>query len=218
MSEAKNPIEPGHVDESGGPCANHAPLRPEVMLTLALVGTRASGFNHDLASKLQGLLMTLEDLVERLAERGEPALLRAAQEASTAAQDIAALVTVSRQITRNPGPSLRSLRELLDASCERAGVPLAAELPEVEVEIIVPHVMHALSLVIEVAGGPGRARALESSCRVIAGRVELQLLAAKQTTSFASEYLALAGAILRRDRGDVRCGDGRLVVWLPRAR
>ena len=69
---------PGHLDEAGGPCTSHAPVRPDVMLTLALVGSRATGFNHDLASKLQGLLITLEDLVERLAERGEPELHRAA--------------------------------------------------------------------------------------------------------------------------------------------
>lgn len=208
---------PVHVDEGGAPCTRHAAPRPDVLISLALVGTRATGFNHDLASKLQGLLMTLEDLVERLGERGEPDLHRAASEASVAAQEIAGLVTESRALTRSPGPSRRTLRELLAESCERAGVELVAELPEVELDIVAPHVMHALALAIEVAAGPGRGRPLESSCRVDGGRVELVLAAAKQTTSYASEYLALAAAILRRDRGDVRCGEGRLVIWLPLA-
>jgi hypothetical protein len=207
---------PGHVDEDGAVCTRHAAVRPDVMVTLALVGTRATGYNHDLASKLQGLLMTLEDLVERLAE-GDPELHRAASEASTAAQEIAGLVTASRAITRSPGPARSSLRELVAASCDRAGVELATELPAVELELVVPHAIHALALAIEVAAGPGRGRPLESSCRVDGARVELVLVAAKQSTSYASEYLGLASAILRRDRGDLRCGPDRLVVWLPLA-
>jgi len=206
---------PVHVDEGGAPCTRHAPPRPDVMVSLALVGTRTSGFNHDLASKLQGLLMTLEDLVERLGERGEPDLHRAASEASVAAQEIAGLVTQSRALTRSPGPSRRTLRELLAASCDRAGVELLAELPEVELDVVAPHVAHAIALAIEVAAGPGRGRPLESTCRIDGGRIELVLTATKQPTSYASEYLALASAILRRDYGDLRCGDGRLVIWLP---
>ena len=209
-----DPGKPGHVDEAGGPCANHAPVRPDVMLTLALVGTRATGLNHDLASKLQGLLMTLEDLVERLGQGGEPELHRAASDASAAAQDITGLVTSSRQLTRTPGPLPRRLRDVIAAACDRAGVDLDVELPDVEVEIVPAHVIHALALVIEVAAGPGRGRALDSTCRVVGGRVELVVPAAKQTTSFASEYLALASAILRRDGGDVRCGPERIVSWL----
>ena len=183
-------------------------------MTLAMVGSRAHGLNHDLASKLQGLLMTLEDLVERLAERGEPELHRAASDASTAAQELAGLITGSRQLTRNPGPSRRPLRELIAASCDRAGVELHTRLVDAEVELVMPHAIHALSLAIEVAGGPGRSRPLDSECRVVDGRIELVLPAARQTTSYASEYLALAAAILRRDGGDVRCGADRLVIWL----
>jgi hypothetical protein len=205
---------PGHVDESGAPCTHHAPVRPDVLLTLAMVGSRASGFNHDLASKLQGLLMTLEDLVERLGERGEPELHRAAQEASTLAQDLAGIVTVSRQLTRNPGPSRRTLRELIAASCERAGVELNTQLVDAAIEVVMPHAIHAVSLAIEVAGGPNRARAIDSECRLVDGRIELTVPAASKTTSYASEYLALAAAILRRDGGDVRCGAGRIVIWL----
>ena len=208
---------PGHVGEDGAPCTRHAAVRPDVMITLALVGTRATGYNHDLASKLQGLLMSLEDLVERLAEHGDPELHRTASDASTAAQELAGLVTASRALTRSPGPSRSSLHELVAASCDRAGVDLATELPAVELELVVPHAIHALSLAIEVAAGPGRGRPLESSCRVDGARVELVLSAAKQSTSYASEFLALASAILRRDRGDLRCGADRLVVWLPLA-
>lgn len=204
----------GHVDENGGPCTHHAPVRPDVMMTLAMVGTRANGLNHDLASKLQGLLMTLENLVEQLAERGESELHRAAEDASAAAQDLAGLVMGSRQLTRSPGPSRRPLRELIDASCERAGLHLQTQLVNADVKVVVPHAIHALSLAIEVAGGPGRSRPLDSECRLVDGRIELVLPAARQTTSYASEYLALAAEILRRDGGDVRCGADRIVIWL----
>lgn len=206
---------PGHLDERGEPCATHPQIRPEAMLLLALVGTRATGLNHDLASKLQGLLMTLEDLAERLGERGEADLARAATEASTSAQDLVEIVTASRALTRQPGPSRQTLRELVAASCQRAGIELTAELVDAEIEIIAPHVVHALALVIEVAGGLGRGRPLESSCRHVNDGVELVLTAAPRTTSYASEYLALAGAVLRRSGGDLRCGPSRITVWLP---
>jgi hypothetical protein len=206
--------ESGHTDESGGPCMDHAPVRPDVMLRLALVGSRATGFNHDLASKLQALLMTLEDLAERLGERGEPELHRAASDGFAMATEIAGLITESRALTRPPTPARRSLRELIAASCKRAGVGLTAEIVDAEVELAAPHVVHAISLAIEVAAGPGRGRALESTCRVVDGRIELVLAAARKTTSYASEYLALAAASLRPHGGDVGCGAERIVILL----
>lgn len=206
---------PGHLDEAGEPCTSHAPVRPDVMHTLTLVGSRASGFNHDLASKLQGLLMTLEDLAERLGARGEPELHRSASDAFAMTQELVGLVTASRALTRPPSPGRRTLRELIAASCERAGVELRAELVEAEVEVSTPHVIQAIALAIEVAAGPGRGRALESTCqRVGAGQIEIVLSAAKKTTSFASEYLALAAESLRRHGGDLRCGADRIVIWL----
>jgi hypothetical protein len=208
---------PGHLDEHGEPCSSHPPVRPDVLVTLALIGSRASGFNHDLASKLQGLMMTIEDLADRLADHGDPELHRAAAEAAVMAQEIAALVTVSRQLTRSSPPTRSPLRELIAASCERAGVELATELVEAEVDLAAPHVIHALSLAIEVAAGPGRGRALDATCRLAGGQIELVLAAEPQTTGFAGEYLALASAILRREGGDVRCGAGRLVILLPSA-
>lgn len=206
---------PGHVDEAGEPCTTHAPVRPDVMHTLTLVGSRASGFNHDLASKLQGLLMTLEDLAERLGARGEPELHRSASDAFAMTQELVGLVTASRALTRPPSPGRRTLRELIAASCERAGVELRAELVEAEVEVSTPHVVQAIALAIEVAAGPGRGRALESTCqRGGGGQIEIVLSAAKKTTSFASEYLALAAESLRRHGGDLRCGADRIVIWL----
>jgi hypothetical protein len=205
------------VDERGEPCSSHRPVRPEVMLTLALVGSRASGLNHDLASKLQGLLMTLEDLTERLADHADPDLHSSAAEASAVAQELAQLVTASRSLTRSSPPSRCPLRELVAASCDRAGVELDTQLIDAELEISEPPVIHALSLIIEVAAGPGRGRALEATCRLAGEQIEIVLTAARQTTGYASEYLALASAILRRHGGDVRCGAERLVIWLPRA-
>lgn len=207
--------DPGHLDEQGEPCTTHAPARPGMMLTLALIGSRASGFNHDIASKLQGLMMTIEDLAERLADHPDPDLHRAASEAAVVAQEIANLVTVSRQLTRAAPPTRRTLRDLVAASCDRAGVELATELVEADVELAAPQVIHALSLAIEVAAGPGRGRALESTCRRRGDRVELSMSAAKQTTGYAGEYLALASAILRREGGDVRCGPEQIVVLIP---
>jgi hypothetical protein len=215
IGDAEPGSDPGHVDERGESCTTHAPVRPEVMIRLALVGSRAAGLNHDLASKLQGLLMTIEDLTERLAERGEPELHRAATDASAAAQDLVGLVKSSRQLTRTSSPQRQPLRELIAESCDRAGVELAVELVDAHVQLVAAHAIQAISLAIEVAAGPGRGRPLESTCRLVEGRIELVLLAAERSTSYASEYLAIASAVLRRDGGDVRCGEGRIVIWLP---
>ena len=58
-----------HSGEDGAPCATHPAAELDRILALASLGARASGFNHDLASKLQGVMMALDELDEALERR-----------------------------------------------------------------------------------------------------------------------------------------------------
>ena len=53
-----------HLDEHGEVCTRHAPVPDGDLLALALVGSRAPSFHHDLASKLQGLMMAIDEIGE----------------------------------------------------------------------------------------------------------------------------------------------------------
>ena len=71
----------GHADDAGGTCGKHAAVSADTMMQLAMIGSRASAFHHDCASKLQGLVMALDELGE-LAEGGDANMLRAIEAAT----------------------------------------------------------------------------------------------------------------------------------------
>ena len=90
-----------HVDEDGHPCTHHAPASTSELLALALVGSRAPSFNHDLASKLQGLMMAVDEISEVSGEVPPP-VMRAIQTAQGALRDVLALLTTNRALTKPP--------------------------------------------------------------------------------------------------------------------
>ena len=212
MSEADD--APGHLDEAGGPCARHEAPKLDVVLSLALVGSRAQGFNHDLASKLQGLLMALEELDELIAKRGDEDMRRAAADASSATQDLADLLAANRELSRASPRTNQPLRELLQRAGDRSGVVLVGELADVEISAVTSVATQALALALDVAAGPGRGGRLPATCRRLDRHLELEVAVVEPSPPNAAEYLALASEMLRRDGGDLRCGAGRLVLRL----
>ena len=68
-----------HLDEQEMPCTWHANATFEELMVLAIVGSRAQGFHHDVASKLQGLQMSLDEISERC--QHDPQLTRATESA-----------------------------------------------------------------------------------------------------------------------------------------
>lgn len=208
---------PEHVDETGAPCARHPAISPGSLYQLAMVGSRAPAFHHDCASKLQGLVMALDEMTE-LTENGDPALLRAVETALEASRELNALLNLNRALTRPVPKTMIALGELLKRGGERAGVSIRGALPAVSVNVGVAAMIHALALAIDIAAGTGRGRSLDVTATVSGGQVELALPASAQQAPNASESLAIAGFVVGRDGGGklwcTSAGD-HIVIRLP---
>jgi hypothetical protein len=210
------PLIRPHLDATGAPCARHAPASPDALLQLALVGSRAPAFHHDCASKLQGLVMALDELGE-LTEHGDPQVLRALEGALDASRELNALLNINRALTKHPAAADIAVKDLVARAAQRVAVTVQGTLPDALVSVAVPAMTHGLALVFDVAAGPGRGRALAISGSQVRGGVELVLATSATAPASASEHLALATFVIHRDGGRLWCaaeGD-RLFVHLP---
>lgn len=212
----------GHPSESHGKCAYHAPISSDALMQLAMVGSRASAFHHDCASKLQGLVMALDELTE-LSENGDPQLIHAIESALESTRELNALLNLNRALTKAPAKAAIRLGELVATSARRVGISVQGALPDASVSVAIAAVTHALSLAMDVAGGVGRSRQLAiSSEMTIAGApgaVTLTLGQSPPAPTSASELLAIAAYAIARDGGAVWCSDdgSKLFVRLPLA-
>jgi hypothetical protein len=213
---------PEHVDETGAPCARHPAIAPASLYQLAMVGSRAPAFHHDCASKLQGLVMALDELTE-LTENGDPQLIRAVETALEASRELNALLNFNRTLTRPAARTTIALDELVTRAAERVGVALRGAPPTgVMVHIGVAPMTHALSLAIDVAAGTGRGRTLAFTTALDpsagAGAIELALDSSPLQAPSAGEAIAIAGFVFARDGGGrlwcTSSGD-QMVIRLP---
>ncbi len=205
-----------HLDEHDRACTLHpAPTRDE-LLPLAIVGSRAPSFHHDLASKLQGLMMAIDEIGEISGEVAPP-LVRALDTAHTALRDVLELLNTNRALTKAPTKTPTTVGALLTRAAERVYVNLRGPIVPANLECSVPAMTHALALVLDVAGGPGRGRGVDVTTVVYGGHVVLTIVASPEPPANAGESLALAAFTLHRDAGELRCaGEGsRLIVRLP---
>jgi len=205
-----------HLDETDQPCTRHAIAPVEELMFLAVIGSRASGFHHDMASKLQGMLMSLEEIGE-LAVGGDPQIGRAAETALDSLRDLLALLNVNRALTKPPTRTAVAFREVLARAAERVYVSLVGELVDATIEVCAPSTIHALSLLFDVAAGPGRGRNLAATARIDGAHVELRLAASPSPPGSAAASLAIATFVIGRDHGALRCSDGgtHLVARFP---
>ncbi|HEX3765494.1 MAG TPA: hypothetical protein VHW23_42655 [Kofleriaceae bacterium] len=209
---------PDHLDETGAPCARHPAIAPASLYQLAVVGSRAPAFHHDCASKLQGLVMALDELTE-LTEHGDPQLIRAVETALEASRELNALLNFNRTLTRPATKTAIALDELTTRAAGRVGVALRGGVPPgVIVTIGVAPMVHALSLAIDVAAGTGRGRSLAVTVTSAGGAVELALPSSPTQASNASEAIAIASFVIARDGGGrlwcSSAGD-RMLIQLP---
>jgi hypothetical protein len=205
-----------HVDETGAPCARHPAAEIENLLQLALVGSRAPVFHHDCASKLQGLVMALDEIRE-LTLNGDPQLTSALEIALDSMHELHALLNANRALTKPPRRTEIAVGDLVGRAAERAGVALHGTLPDAMVSVAVSPATHALAIAIEVAVGARRGRTLVIDGGLVAREVELVLHAVAPSPADASEALAIATFVVTRDGGRLWCaaaGD-RLVLRLP---
>lgn len=206
-----------HVDETGAPCTRHRAASAAAMYQLAMVGSRAPAFHHDCASKLQGLVMALDELSE-LTEHGDPQLIRAIEAAMDVSRELNGLLNINRALTKPAAKTAIALRDLMKAAADRVGVGLPGALPETMVTVAVPPMTHALALTIDVAAGTGRGRSLAIAGAIDGREVELALPTVAAQPTNASESLAIATFVVERDGGKLWCASAgdRLFVRLPR--
>jgi signal transduction histidine kinase len=208
-----------HLDETGAPCAHHPPVRADAMLQLAMIGSRASAFHHDCASKLQGLVMALDELGE-LTEHGDPQVLRALESALDSTRELNALLNANRALTKLSARTPIAIGELARKAGHRVGVTVQGAGTDAMVDVGVPAMTHALALAIDVVAGSGRGRTVAIASAVVAHEVELVLHASANQPANASEALAIASFVAGREGGKLWCsaaGD-RLLLRLPAAR
>src|SRR5262249_37236831 len=187
-----------------------------------MVGSRAPAFHHDCASKLQGLVMALDELTE-LTENGDPQLIRAVETALEASRELNALLNLNRTLTRPATRAAIALDELVARAAERAGVALRGAPPAgVMVHIGVAPMVHALSLALDAAAGTGRGRTLALSttpaATPVTGAIELALHNSPLQAPSAGEAVAIAGFVIARDGGGrLWCSSSgdRMMIRLP---
>src|SRR5262249_21285633 len=209
-----------HLDEDGKPCARHPAPSVDSILALATVGSRMPSFHHDSASKLQSLVMALDELSEIAETAGDADMQRAAATATTALRELQALFNTNRALTRAPQPVKVSLGELIGRAAERAGLVVQGDVPAVHVEANVSALTHAFAVVFDLSAGAIKlGRAVAISATQGSGHVTLRVRApgsAKSVTTQPSEMIAIATFAIRRDRGDLCCARGdAFVIKLP---
>ncbi len=204
-----------HRDDKDQPCPRHAPAMPSKLMHLALVGSRAPGFHHDLASKLQSLMMSVDEIGE-LAHSDEQ-IRRSAETALEALRDVLALLNVNRALTKPAAPAAVELREILAGASGRVYITLVGELVDATVRVSAPATIHALSLAFDVAAGPGRGRTLAATAQVEGSHVELRLSCSPSPPADSPESISIATFVLARDGGSLHCAEdgSQLVIRLP---
>lgn len=205
-----------HIDETGAVCERHRASSPAGLYQLAMVGSRAPAFHHDCASKLQGLLMALDELTELAAEHGDVPMQRAIESAMEVSRELNGLLNLNRALTKPVVKAPTGLRDLLKAAADRVGVQLQGVIPDVQVKVGAAAMTHALALIVDVAAGTGRGRSLVVTVETADGEVEATLSAAGTQPSNASESLGIATFVVERDGGKLWCavGGDRIVVRL----
>lgn len=207
-----------HLDETGGPCVHHPAVPLDEVLVLALTASRLTGFHHDLASKLQGLMMAIDEVVE-LSENGEEALKEAGDSASQALREILDLLNTNRALTKVPVKVAIAAGDLCARALERVRASFTRPLPPVMLELSVPLVVQSLALAFDVAGGSGRSRAIDVTATTEGAHLVMSLALPSELAVPAGRALGLAAFGLGREGGELRCSaDGtRMVIRLPLA-
>lgn len=205
-----------HKDEHDHVCAHHPVPAIDELLALAVLGSRTKSFHHDLASKLQAVTMAIDELSES-SGAAPPPLIRAIKTAQLALENVLELLNRSRALTKGPTRTRTTLSELVARSGERVAVQLRGTIPPVDLEVSVPWATHALALVLDVAGGPGRGRSIDASTVIDGKHAAMTLTTLRPAAANAAELMAMASFVLAREGGELRCaGDGaQLVVRLP---
>jgi len=203
-----------HRDESGHPCTRHDPPSSTRLLELATIGSRSQGFHHDAASKLQSLVMALDEIGE-LGANAEPELRAAIEIALTALRELHVMFNDNRALARAQRSRI-TLADAITRAAQRVGVAVRGEIAPCELRVAVPAVIHALALIIDqLSGHRGAGRAVDVRSESDGDRVKLTLAGPGAIAAPASEAIAIAAFVIGREDGELSCAPDHLTVQLP---
>ena len=205
-----------HVDETGAPCARHPELASVRLYELAILGSRMRTFNHELASKLQALMMAVDEARD-ISEPGEPSLRVALDSASAALRGLRDLLDGSRALA-NPGLRTRvSVHELIDRAADRCGVKVRGQLDECQIRVSVSAMTHAFAQLLDLASGAGLQRVAEVSIRDDTRVLAVSITGTGEARKDVAieEMVALAAHAVEREGGSLACGASGFTVRLP---
>lgn len=204
-----------HLDEAGQPCTRHPQPTGTNLMALALLGSRMPSFHHDVASKLQALMMAVDELSE-LAET--PETQAAASSAVNALRDLTTLFATNRALAKAPQRKPTPIGELFARAAERSGVKTTGELPSCSVDVEVATIAHACAVLLDLCAGPltmGRTVAITGTLENHHVRVRLAGPAGVPLPNNGGDMLALATFAIGREQGELRCGEDRYLITLP---
>lgn len=199
-----------HLDEDGEPCAVHA-TSEDVLMTFAVIGSRVSSFNHDIASKLQGLMMSIDEIDEICERVSDADLRRATETAQLAIKEASAMLSANRALTRTARSKVQ-LGELVKQASERSGVSVHGTLPDAQIEVVVALTAHALGLALDAVGGTGRARGVGVTATIEGGGAHLVFTG---EPAKSGDAFALAAFVIAHAGGELRCRANGVSVQLP---
>jgi hypothetical protein len=204
-----------HRDEHGNVCTRHEPAT-DALLAWAAVGSRISGFHHDSASKLQSLMMALDEAVDMLGDE-RPDVQRALDTAMTSLRELHGLLTENRALAKAPQQKATPVSEILRRAAARYSIKLAGDAGAQSVFVAPPSIVHAVSLLFDACAGPRQgARAVDIAATEQGGKVEVSIApTGGGTASAANESICVAAFLLAREAGELRCTANGFVVQLP---
>lgn len=205
-----------HRDKDGKPCTRHAPAS-DGLLAWAAVGSRISGFHHDTASKLQSLMMALDEATEMVGD-GTPDLRVALDTATTALRELHGLLTENRALAKAPQRKATLVPDLFKRAAARNAVKLTGDLGTASVHVAPASIIHALSLLLDMAAGSvqsTRAVQITVSTRDASVQAEITGVTVDPTKPMVNESIAVAAFLLAREDGALRCSEQGFVVQLP---
>jgi hypothetical protein len=184
----------------------------DTLLPWAAVGSRISGFHHDSASKLQSLMMALDEAVELVGD-SNPDARRSLDTATAAVRDLHQLRTENRALAKTPVRKTVSIADLLQRAAARHGVKLRGELPLTGVHVAMPSIVHALGLLCEqCAGSLHGTRTVEIAVAAAPSQVTVLMTGSLVAVD---DSITVAGFLLEREDGTLERIERGFVVQLP---
>jgi hypothetical protein len=184
----------------------------EGVLAWAAVGSRISGFHHDSASKLQSLMMALDEAAELAADR--PDVARSLQTAMASLKDLHGLLTENRALAKAPVRKDSPLAEIVHKATGRHGVKLKSPVAPAMVHVATPSITHALSLLADVLAGPVKgSRTIEAI--VTPGETVMLVLTGVPPAESALDAITIATFLIEREGGAVFSAPSGFHVQLP---